>query len=1006
MSSATELIASIAKRDLPRTEATLQADIRQLLLTAPLGLAEDDLRDIVLESPVGDRRRIDVEIGSTVIEAKKDLRKGKVRSEAVDQLSGYLEHRQANTGCRYVGVLTDGAEWRCYHLAAGEPFEVSSIVVDGASPDIDEFLVWLEGVMATAQGIPPSPVEIGRRLGAASSSHALDHATLSSLYQRHRDQPSVRMKRDLWARLLTTALGTNFRDDDELFVEHTLLVNSAEIIAHAVLGLDPKTIGPTSLMSGAKFDEAGIYGVVESDFFDWVVEVPEGDKYVRALARRLGRFDWGEVEHDVLKVLYESVISAETRKILGEYYTPDWLAEKIVMDAVSAPLTERVLDPACGSGTFVFHAIRKYLAAAEEAEQPLRTTLAGLTQHVIGMDLHPVAVTLARVTYILAIGRKRLTDASRGVIQVPVYLGDSLQWQRNAKDLWSAENLIVKTDDRLELFPSELRFPDALLKNARVFDELVKELAAKASARVSGSAPPALTGVFQRLAIPPDMQPTIVGTFKTMCRLNDEGRDHIWGYYIRNLARPTWLARHENQVDVLVGNPPWLAYRHMSAEMQELFRDMSESRDLWHGATVATHQDLSGLFIARTIELYLRPGGRFAMVLPNAVIDRAQFAGFRTGYYPSRDAARAVNVRFWTPWDLRRIRPHFFPRGAAIAFGVREDTPTPMPTAIEVWSGRLPRTDAAWEEVKEALAREPGQARPSSHEALSPYRARFTQGAIFAPRVLFLVEERDAGPLGVPGGKVAVRSHRGANEKKPYKQLDNQEGVVETEFLRPVYLGEVVLPYRTLHPLKVIVPRDADGLFDETSRLELYPGLADWWRAAEEVWIAHRQKSSKLSLLQQLDYRGKLTKQFPIQPQRIVYSKSGMHLVAARISDHRAVINNSLYWATVVTEEEALYLCAILNAAKVTELVRPLMSYGKDERHFDKYIWQLPIPLYDDTIDLHRALASLGKRAEEEIAQIEFPASHFTALRRLVRQHLAASPVGKEIGLLVEELLA
>jgi hypothetical protein len=56
-----------------------------------------------------------------------------------------------------------------------------------------------------------------------------------------------------------------------------------------------------------------------------------------------------------------------------------------------------------------------------------------------------------------------------------------------------------------------------------------------------------------------------------MCRLHDEGRDHVWGYYVRDLARPTWLARPENQVDRLVGNPRWLAYRFMTPEMQASF---------------------------------------------------------------------------------------------------------------------------------------------------------------------------------------------------------------------------------------------------------------------------------------------------------------------------------------------------------------------------------------------------------------------------------------------------
>ena len=124
---------------------------------------------------------------------------------------------------------------------------------------------------------------------------------------------------------------------------------------------------PATLLTGQHFALAQIYGVVEEDFFDWVLEVPGGASFVRTMARRVARFDWTNVEHDVLKVLYESVIGAETRKRLGEYYTPDWLAEQVVAKAVTDPLDQRVLDPACGSGTFLFHAVRRYLTAAEEA---------------------------------------------------------------------------------------------------------------------------------------------------------------------------------------------------------------------------------------------------------------------------------------------------------------------------------------------------------------------------------------------------------------------------------------------------------------------------------------------------------------------------------------------------------------------------------------------------------------------------------------------------------------
>ncbi len=207
-------------------------------------------------------------------------------------------------------------------------------------------LFWLEGVLATRQGVPPTPNEVRARLGATSASYALDRATLAALYAEYGATETIRLKRQLWSWLLRGALGTQFVDDDELFLEHTLLVNSAEIIAHLVVGLDVTDMQPASLLGGQRFDLAAIYGVVERDFFDWVLEVRSGDAFVRTLARRLARFDWTNVEHDVLKVLYESVIGSDTRKQLGEYYTPDWLAEQVVTTAVTDLLNLRVLDPA------------------------------------------------------------------------------------------------------------------------------------------------------------------------------------------------------------------------------------------------------------------------------------------------------------------------------------------------------------------------------------------------------------------------------------------------------------------------------------------------------------------------------------------------------------------------------------------------------------------------------------------------------------------------------------
>ncbi|MGK2955388.1 MAG: hypothetical protein ACSLFI_06945 [Solirubrobacterales bacterium] len=100
------LVSDLADLKKPgRTEADVQSGIKVLLLAAPLNLAESDLDDqaVLLEAQAGNGRRIDVEIGSTVIEVKKNLAVGNVLEDAVVQLAGYVAHRAQTVAQRYVG---------------------------------------------------------------------------------------------------------------------------------------------------------------------------------------------------------------------------------------------------------------------------------------------------------------------------------------------------------------------------------------------------------------------------------------------------------------------------------------------------------------------------------------------------------------------------------------------------------------------------------------------------------------------------------------------------------------------------------------------------------------------------------------------------------------------------------------------------------------------------------------------------------------------------------------
>jgi hypothetical protein len=230
--------------------------------------------------------------------------------------------------------------------------------------------------------------------------------------------------------------------------------------------------------------------------------------------------------------------------------------------------------------------------------------------------------------------------------------------------------------------------------------------------------------------------------------------------------------------------------------------------------------------------------------------------------------------------------------------------------------------------------------------------------------------------------------------------------VIEERFVRPLLLGATLLPFRMLDPALAIVPWQGDRLLHGgDDELDDYPGLAQWWRRAEELWEANR-RSDRMSLIDRQDYHRGLSGQFAIPPIRVVYSQAGVRLAAARVENARAVIDHKLYWATASTVDEARYLSAVLNSAELTERVRPYQSRGEfGPRDFDKYVFHVPIPLFDPDYASHVALVRLGERAEAVAAQVDVEGVGFQRARRRVREALEEDGVGQELEESVSSLL-
>lgn len=982
----TEILRELSRR--PGHEA-VRARLFQIL-TERLGADRNDVR---LEHRVPEvSGRIDALVGRTVVEIKSDLRREQTDAEA--QLARYIPQRESETGHSYVGLATDGADFIAYEYREGELRELSRR--KNKPSEAAEIAVWLESVFAVQDRLPADAISIVENLGRDSTAFARASTLLQQAWNALGSQPEAQLKRRLWEQHLALVYGTD-KTSDALWIRHTYLVCVAKAIAASAMGLEISD--PEELLSGRSFRTAGILGAVESDFFDWILGATHGRDVVTRITNHAARFDLAHINVDLLKVLYESLIDPEDRHDLGEYYTPDWLADLVTTRVLSGNTEARVLDPSCGSGTFLFHAIRKKRVALEMAGAPAGEIAARCTNSVHGLDVHPVAVIFARVTVLLALG-SALADRT-GAISVPVYMGNALQW-----DVRPDEGDLV-----VHVPPAErggtramLRFP---LEVCTLGDQLEGILEDMQRASEQNEREAAFIRRLTRRGVVLSAHSTLAATYRTFDALSREGRNHIWGYMARNLARPIALSAAP-KMDVIVGNPPWLSYRYMSADLKARFRDGCRALNVWvarNEQQLVTQTDLSGYFFARSTELYLNRGGRIAMVMPLAAMTRGQFRAFQTGRWTQ------TMVRFTDAWvlDNQDIAP-LFRVPTCVIFAEKlgaADELTGLPREVTAFYGRPRRKDASLPELTgRVTARRARAPTVVSFEAVSPYRDRFREGATLVPRMMCYVERAPVGRLGASSNAPVVRSIRTNLEREPWKDLEPIQSAVEASNLRVAYLGASIAPFRVLDEPEAVVPIDGTTVLD--SRRAESRGLhntADWLRQCEQRWDQH--SAGTMRFRERLDYQRGLGQQLPIPPIRVVYAKSGTQPAACVIRNQDAVIDHMLYWAPVDTEEEGHYLASILNAEATRARVEHMQSRGEQgARHFDKVFFTLPIPRFDPSNELHLRIVQAGRDAEVAAGSILVAASApFVTVRTTIREALRADGVSDRVDALVNELL-
>ncbi len=901
------------------------------------------------------RGLIDAFYRFVIFEVKTDLERE--REDALSELAKYFEAQDIPTD--FVAAVTNGLDFEVYdydprdrsvNLVRAFKFEPSTPSLTYS--ELDELL-------SVGRKLPPVSGEIVLRFGRTSLTFTRSAKALTAALETVKDKPSVQTKFREWNALLAKVYGSAL-GDTTLFIKHTYLT----MVSRAIVTVSrfPKTRRDSALyrglIDGDFFRTHSILNLAEPDFFSWALGTKAEPTFIDFFAkvfRRLEEFDWTRLDEDLLKMLYQELVDPADRSELGEFYTPDWLAELALNEVDYRKGT--LLDPACGSGSFLFCAIRRMREQGLKDDKLVQHAL----ESVIGIDVHPVAVLMAKANILLALANELAHYSSE--VNLRVYMADTLMTGEN----WQKRYLGVRVG------PSQqFHIPLDSLERGRDLDKLVDAMTqlAKRGAASKEAENRASNGFEKRLeGFSRDELFFWRENFKLMVKLVREDRDSIWAFILKNAYRPSYLRR--SKVDVVAANPPWLSLRDIVDEAyKERIKELTFQYKLLDKKDVKlfTQMDTSTVFFVHTENEFLKDGGRMVFVMPKSVI------------LPAKQHFAFQKHGFSAIHEFTKVNPLFRVR-SCVLLSDRKRQKDKIP--ITHWSGRLPQKNLRWPVAKVILKCETGfYSFLGEATGNSPYLPQVVNGATLYPRCLWFVEPPGDRPLNHSAPFLRTSKSAKATAKALWKV--EVEGTVETEFLYGTALAEDVLPFAVRKLVLLVLPltqrnRKMVMLQHEEILAEGAPYASDWVKESERIW-EKRKKRGQPTIQEYLNYNQKLTDQNVKEPFVVLYNKSGTNLVAAfltrsetkRIGDLNVtgfVADHVTYRYYADTEEHALYLVGVLNCEVVNEAIKPYQPQGLlGERDIHRRPFEVcPIPLFNRRDALHQDIVVVAREAREKM---------------------------------------
>jgi methylase of polypeptide subunit release factors len=774
-------------------------------------------------------------------------------------------------------------------------------------------------------------------------------------------------------KLLTSEIVTLFADS--LLGSYLKKVEEAYYRSHKEMLEELK-----DLEEGGIFATLGIRNFLEADYFAWYLD-EWNEKIAESifeLTKRLLDYEPATVElnpervKDLFKRLYQNLVPRDIRHRLGEYFTPDWLAELVLNEVgYDGNPDKRILDPACGSGTFLVLVIKRIKEYADEHFLDKRELIQKIINNVKGIDLNPLAVLASKANYLIALSDLLRYRPKEG-IEIPIYLADSISVIRKATYTGEQEFELHTNEGRFwvtkEVIDKNYLYPVLSIISEGIKIGWTKEEFEKM--------------LNKKIPLSGQSINSLIRLYDKILNLEKYGKDRIWTQLLKNSFSPMLIGKF----DFVVGNPPWINwenlpefYRNSTKELWDRYGLLEKTKGMGLGKV---KRDIAMLFVARCFSQYVNNGGKLAFLIPFTSYKVQAGAGFRNWLANKCQVEKVHDLVTLYPFEGAVNRTSLI---------VIKEGQTKFPIPCVMWHN--PRSsgidmEAELEEVKKTTKQfnmiftPVKKGKPETPWMMIGEKAYDAVQKVMGPSKYRAYEGVNMGGLdGAYYVKILSTQHKGLLIENLFdvgkKKVKKIKTVVETDLLYPIIRGREVKRWYTTYSSYAILPTNKSGKNLSESNMKVnFPNTYHYF-------LEFKKELEKRSLYR-LAGKDKIwyglyvnIGEFTFAPYKVVWKNiagkiSGKAEFSAAVltpaddkflGNKKEIIPNvKLMSVPIDNEKEAYYVCSVLNSSITQLIVASYVIETGISTHITKNVY---IPKFNPKDKLHLTLSELSKKAHE-----------------------------------------